>query len=574
MGSIRVSNIGKAYKQYPSRWSRLAEWTIPFSKPRHTLKWTLRGISFEVVPGESIGIIGLNGAGKSTLLKIITGTTQPTTGNVELSGRVAALLELGMGFHPDFSGRQNVLMAGQLLGLSVGEIKSLMPEIEDFAEIGDYMDQPVRIYSSGMMVRVAFSIATAVRPDILIVDEALSVGDTYFQHKSFDRIRKFREEGTTLLFVSHSAGSIKTLCDRALLLDEGVIQRDGDPESVMDYYNAMIAKQEADYQIRQSGDGCGNTITVSGTFEVEIEEVELFCNDQSVRAIISGEAVTFRVLAKANTSVEELTVGILLKDRLGNDVFGTNTFHHGVSKEHIGIGERFIVDYYFPELRLGQGSYSVTIALHSRDVHVIHNYEWRDRALVFQVIPSNTPLFIGVCDFPVRVRCYDAPMQDTLDNGLINARIEEPVQPVFEFSNISIGKYPDWAIGPIELEGFYGPEPWGRWTRERMAIIAFTPRETQKDLVIEFRAGAFTTEHHPNQCANIYIADRSLDYWIISHGMREVVRRIVIPANMVNSGKRLELRFEIENPKSPSSLGLGDDSRLLGLAFREMQVVR
>ena len=203
MGTITVSQLGKAYKHYPTRWSRLAEWLIPGSRPRHTMKWVLQDISFTVKAGEAVGIVGINGAGKSTLLKMITGTTQPTAGTVSVTGRVAAMLELGMGFHPDFTGRQNAIMAGQLLGYSVEEINRLMPEIEAFAEIGDYIDEPVRVYSSGMQMRLAFSVATAHRPDILIVDEALSVGDAYFQHKSFARIREYSKLGTTLLIVSH-----------------------------------------------------------------------------------------------------------------------------------------------------------------------------------------------------------------------------------------------------------------------------------------------------------------------------------------------------------------------------------
>ncbi|HEU4852819.1 MAG TPA: ABC transporter ATP-binding protein, partial [Telluria sp.] len=210
MGAIHVEHLGKAYKQYPEKWSRLAEWMFPARGPRHHLKWVLQDISFYVAPGEAVGLIGINGAGKSTLLKLITGTTQATTGAVHTHGRVAALLELGMGFHPDFTGRQNVLMAGQLLGMQVHEILELMPQIEEFAGIGDYMDQPVRVYSSGMQMRVAFSVATARRPDILIVDEALSVGDAYFQHKSFDRIRQFRQQGTTLLLVSHDKQAIQS----------------------------------------------------------------------------------------------------------------------------------------------------------------------------------------------------------------------------------------------------------------------------------------------------------------------------------------------------------------------------
>ncbi|MEN4100658.1 MAG: ATP-binding cassette domain-containing protein, partial [Anaerolineaceae bacterium] len=166
MSAITVSHLGKAYKQYPNRWARLIEWIDPRGKPRHRLHWVLQDINFTVQPGEAVGIVGINGAGKSTLLKMITGTTQPTTGSVQINGRVAALLELGMGFHPDFTGRQNAVMAGQLLGLAVEEIAALMPEIEAFAEIGEYIDQPVRVYSSGMQMRLAFSVATARRPDV------------------------------------------------------------------------------------------------------------------------------------------------------------------------------------------------------------------------------------------------------------------------------------------------------------------------------------------------------------------------------------------------------------------------
>ncbi len=244
MGQIRVSGLGKAYKQYPNRWSRLFEWLVPFSPPRHHLHWILREVEFTIEPGEAVGIVGVNGAGKSTLLKMIAGTTQPTCGEIRVAGRVAALLELGMGFHPDFTGRQNVFMAGQLLGMQVEEIQALMPDIEAFAEIGEAIEQPVRTYSSGMQMRLAFSVATARRPDILIVDEALSVGDAYFQHKSFERIRSFRKAGTTLLIVSHDRSAIQSICDSAILLEQGRMAMRGRPEEVMDYYNALLAERE------------------------------------------------------------------------------------------------------------------------------------------------------------------------------------------------------------------------------------------------------------------------------------------------------------------------------------------
>lgn len=405
MGHLCVKNVGKAYKRYPKKLGRMAEW-CGFGN-HHELKWVLRDINFEVAPGEAIGIIGANGAGKSTLLKIVTGTARPTTGKVEIGGRIAALLELGLGFNPDFTGRQNVYMSAQLHGLDNNEISSKMQEIENFAEIGDYIDQPVRTYSSGMQVRLAFSVATATRPEILIVDEALSVGDTYFQHKSFDRIRKFREQGTTLLFVSHSPGAIKTLCDRAILIDQGVIVRDDVPEAVLDYYNAMIAKQQIDYEIFQDEQIAGRTETRSGTGEAKINAVELLVDDKVVRAISSGDRAVIQVSGTVCGELEELTVGMLIRDRLGNDVFGTNTFHHGNSRQQLHAGEDFVVEFCFPALRLGAGSFSVTIALHSRDAHITANYDWWDRAFVFQVMPSNSPISIGVCDLPLNVGWHE-----------------------------------------------------------------------------------------------------------------------------------------------------------------------
>ncbi|HDV3492352.1 TPA: O99 family O-antigen export ABC transporter ATP-binding subunit, partial [Escherichia coli] len=223
---------GKAYKYYDSKWKRIFEKLTPGKAILHSKKWVLRNISFTINPGESVGIVGVNGAGKSTLLKLLTGTTQPTEGTIQICGRVAALLELGMGFHPDFTGRQNVYMSGLMMGLSREQISHLMPEIESFADIGNYIDQPVRIYSSGMQMRLAFSVATAYRPDILIVDEALSVGDSRFQAKCFSRIAEFKKAGTTLLLVSHSASDIVRHCDRAIFLKNGSIELDGSSRDV------------------------------------------------------------------------------------------------------------------------------------------------------------------------------------------------------------------------------------------------------------------------------------------------------------------------------------------------------
>lgn len=394
MGSIRVSKLGKAYKQYDNRWSRLAEWVIPGAAPRHRLKWVLQDISFQLAPGEAVGIIGMNGAGKSTLLKMITGTSQPTTGSVVMTGRVAALLELGMGFHPDFTGRQNAYMAGQLIGLGVEEITALMPQIEAFADIGDYIDQPVRVYSSGMQMRLAFSVATAKRPDVLIVDEALSVGDAYFQHKSFDRIREFQKLGTTLLIVSHDRAAIQSICDRAILLDRGGIAKQGSPEEVMDYYNAIIAEHEHS-GVEQVTTADGRVQTSSGSGEATVTDIVLEDeNGAPVEVVNVGAAVSLRIRVRVNAPLPRLVLGYMIKDRLGQQMFGTNTHHMAAPLESVGAGETIEYRFRFP-LNLGPGSYSITTALTSSDTHLADNYEWRDLAFLFIVMNMNRKTFVG-----------------------------------------------------------------------------------------------------------------------------------------------------------------------------------
>ncbi|MBZ2031475.1 O8 family O-antigen export ABC transporter ATP-binding subunit [Klebsiella pneumoniae] len=398
MSYIRVKNVGKAYRQYHSKTGRLFEWLSPLNTKRHNLKWILSDINFEVAPGEAVGIIGINGAGKSTLLKLITGTSRPTTGEIEISGRVAALLELGMGFHSDFTGRQNVYMSGQLLGLSSEKITELMPQIEEFAEIGDYIDQPVRVYSSGMQVRLAFSVATAIRPDVLIIDEALSVGDAYFQHKSFERIRKFRLEGTTLLLVSHDKQAIQSICDRAILLNKGHIEMEGEPEAVMDYYNALLADKQ-NQSIKQVEHN-GKTQTVSGTGEVTISEVHLLDEQGNVTEFaLVGHRISLQVNVEVKADIPELVVGYMIKDRLGQPIFGTNTHHLKQTLTSLKKGEKRSFLFSF-DARLGVGSYSVAVALHTSSTHLGKNYEWRDLAVVFNVVNTEQQEFVGVSWLP------------------------------------------------------------------------------------------------------------------------------------------------------------------------------
>lgn len=394
MGHIRVTGLGKAYKQYPNRWSRLLEWLVPFSGTRHHLHWVLQDVDFAIQPGEAVGIVGVNGAGKSTLLKMITGTTQPTCGQIQLEGRVAALLELGMGFHPDFTGRQNAFMAGQLLGMQVEEIEALMPEIESFAEIGEAIDHPVRTYSSGMQMRLAFSVATARRPDILIVDEALSVGDAYFQHKSFDRIRNFRKAGTTLLIVSHDRSAIQSICDTAILLEGGRMAMRGKPEEVMDYYNAMLAQREGQ-TVRQEMLANGQVQTISGTGEAGIVSVRLLdAQGRSVEVAEVGQPMVLEVQTEVRQDIERLILGFMIKDRLGQAIYGINTHRLDKAITDLHAGERVTFRFAF-DMRLGKGNYSIALSLSRLDSHLDRNFEWRDYGLVFHVINNRQEDFVG-----------------------------------------------------------------------------------------------------------------------------------------------------------------------------------
>jgi lipopolysaccharide transport system ATP-binding protein len=240
--AIKAQEVSKIYRLYDTAGDRLRE--LVFRRPRHREFHALSNVSFELPRGESLGLIGENGAGKSTLLKIVAGTTQPTTGTVSRSGVIASILELGMGFHPDFTGRENARMNAVLLGLSGSEIRSRLPEIRDFAELGEFFDRPVRTYSSGMTMRLAFAVATHSNADILIVDEALAVGDGYFQKRSIDRITEFQKRGGTLLFCSHALYYVALLCDRALWLKNGEAARSGNTLSVVRSYETFLQEKE------------------------------------------------------------------------------------------------------------------------------------------------------------------------------------------------------------------------------------------------------------------------------------------------------------------------------------------
>jgi lipopolysaccharide transport system ATP-binding protein len=380
MGSINVRNLGKAYKQYPTRWSRLQEWMLPFRGEQHRLRWVLKDINFTVEPGEAIGIIGVNGAGKSTLLKLITGTSQPTTGAVHSTGRVAALLELGLGFLPDFTGRQNVVMAGQLMGLSEKEIGALIPEIIDFAEIDEYIDSPVRVYSSGMQMRLAFSVATCIRPAILIVDEALAVGDIFFQQKCFERINAFVKAGTTLLFVSHSAGTVLNVCDRCLFIKQGALAFDGAPKEAIDLFQAELLGRPApaphidhartdNDRGRFEHEALRNSPALQGrngsiaTSRGECIGVRFLRADGGEQmSITADEHVTLKLDFRILDKLEDPHVGFKIRDRFGIVLFETNSYCMRMSLGAVEAGSILSVEFAF-QLRLFPSEYTITVGL-------------------------------------------------------------------------------------------------------------------------------------------------------------------------------------------------------------------
>lgn len=400
-GSIQARNLGKKYKRYPGHWSRLGEWLSAGRLRRHQELWALRGISFDVAAGEAVGIVGQNGAGKSTLLKLVVGTSQPTEGSFEVEGNVAALLELGMGFHPEFNGRQNATMALQMMGYGEEAARRMLPAIGEFSELGEFLEQPLRTYSSGMQMRLGFAVATTRRPDILIVDEALSVGDAYFQHKCIRRIREFKEQGTTMLFVSHDPAAVKTLCDRALLLDQGQLIREGSAESILDYYNAIIAKREKEASVEQIALSEARVRTRSGDGKVKISSVTMSdAGGTESLSFTTGERARIHCRFRFEDDLPEYTVGILVRDRLGNDVFGANTFYLGIDAPSGRAGQEMEAVFDLG-LNLGYGHYSLTVAVHSPTGHMDQNHDWIDNVLSFQVIPGDTYRFAGVAGLPV-----------------------------------------------------------------------------------------------------------------------------------------------------------------------------
>ena len=393
-GLVLVQNVSKLYRLYRRPTDRLRE-LVPGARPRHTDFWALRDIGFTVEKGETLGLVGPNGCGKSTLLQIVCGILQPTTGRVVTRGRVAALLELGAGFNPEFTGRENVFLNGEIMGLSRAEIEKAMPSIEAFAEIGEFIERPVKEYSSGMYVRLAFSTAIHVDPEILIVDEALAVGDAVFANRCVHKFQELRERKITVLFVSHDLGLVKQLSDRAILLLNGRIEAEGEPKDVINRYIGLVLERqqpvaEKDDKVRSSfrhGDG------TSEILGVEI----LNAREEPVSSVSSGDPVTVRVRSRFHHAKSDPMVGILIRTRIGMDVYGTNTRIEQMRLGNFAPGDELEVDFHL-ECWLTPQQYTLTVATQNSDGT---SHDWLDDAIAFDVVDSRTAA--GVANLRAKV---------------------------------------------------------------------------------------------------------------------------------------------------------------------------
>ncbi len=392
---VLLQNVSKLYKLYRRPSDRLRE-ALPFvNRQFHGDFWALRDISFQVEKGETLALVGPNGSGKSTLLQIVAGILQPTQGRVVTRGRIAALLELGAGFNPEFSGRENVFLNGEIMGLSRAEIERAMPSIEAFAEIGEFIARPVKEYSSGMYVRLAFATAIHVDPEILIVDEALAVGDAVFANRCVRKFEELRERKITVLFVSHDLGLVKQLSDRAILLLNGRMEAQGAPSDVINrYIGLVLEKQQARHERRQQhgasyrhGDGASEILGVD----------LLHAAGDPAESVSSGETVTVRVRCRFQQPVSDPMVGILIRTRIGMEVYGTNT---RIEKMHLGSyqpGDELEVDFQFA-CWLTPQQYTLTVATQSPDGS---SHDWLDDVIPFEVVDARVAA--GVANLRARI---------------------------------------------------------------------------------------------------------------------------------------------------------------------------
>jgi ABC-type polysaccharide/polyol phosphate transport system ATPase subunit len=381
--AVRVENVSKSYRRRERRpagslKSALLSGRAARAASSDGAVAALSGVSFDVAAGEAVGIVGANGSGKSTLLKLLAGILRPTSGNVEVRGRLAALLELGAGFHPEISGRENVEVAGLLLGLSKREIAARLPEIVRFAEIEEFLDAPVKTYSSGMAVRLGFAVAAHSDPDVLLVDEVLAVGDEAFAHRCLEKFSEFERAGKTLLFVSHDLALVSARCRRAIWLDRGRVAADGPAAETVALYRERVAREEAEGRLAAAGAGSGARI---GSGRAVLESVVLRdASGRETRRLASGEPASVEMSVRADSPVSDVVFGVAIATVAGAPILGVNTEIDGLVCEELSGTARVSLE--IPVLDLAPGLYSLDAAVHARDGAP---YDYRRDLLRFEV---------------------------------------------------------------------------------------------------------------------------------------------------------------------------------------------
>jgi lipopolysaccharide transport system ATP-binding protein len=386
---LEVKNVTKIYKIYKSNFDRLKE--LFLKKNYHKEFISNKDISFDLYEGETLGIIGVNGAGKSTILKSIAGVIEPTSGKIIRKGKVTALLELGTGFNNEQTGYENIFLNGTLIGMTNKQCQEKLNDIIAFSELGPYIYEPIKTYSSGMRMRLAFSIAIFSEPKVLIVDEALSVGDAHFSAKCTKALRQRKENNMSIIYVSHDLNSLKLLCDRVILLNKGEVIKQGTPEDVINKYNYLISKlNDEDDKMTISKEKKDSF----GTFDIKITKVTIKGEKSNSDVISAGENATIEVDFSSKIDVDNMTVGIGIKDKFGQNIFGTNTYRHKMPLSFQKDKDYKI--YFKMPLNIGVGKYSISASIHSGDNHLDYCSHWLENACSLQVAGFEGYSFIGL----------------------------------------------------------------------------------------------------------------------------------------------------------------------------------
>ena len=434
MPAISVSHVSKVYKLYDKPIDRLKEAISPSHKVYHKDFNALRDISFDVEKGSTVGIIGTNGSGKSTILKIITGVLSPTSGEVHTEGSISALLELGAGFNPDYTGIENIYMNGTMMGFTREEMEAKLQDILDFADIGDFVHQPVKTYSSGMFVRLAFALAINVEPDILIVDEALSVGDVFFQAKCYRRMEEIRERGTTILMVTHDMGSVMKYCEHVIILNKGDMVAQGEPHAMVDLYKKILAGREIEEKDIAEAEHAEDTAETAVKADAENVQPRQYATAQPLKSfmnlnpgvneygdgraqiydfgiidakgapttlILKGETFTIRENIRFNAPIQAPIFTFTFKDKKGTDLTGTNTLYEGADVRPVKAGDEYVAEF-TQRMTLQGGEYLLSMSCtgFENGEHVVYHRMY-DVISLTVISNKNT---VGVYDMESTVR--------------------------------------------------------------------------------------------------------------------------------------------------------------------------